>query len=469
MFFLMPGIPGMKPELHTGKVNTKAILRSAGPYIVLLIPILLIYLNALTNSFVWDDDILIVDNHLVRSWRHLPTIFTQSFFHMESQGMSAGNYYRPFILFSFMVEHSLWGLRPAGYHLTNVLLHCSNVLLFFHFFTRIFQDKRAGLLAGLFYGTNPVHTTAVSFIGGRTDSFAAFFFLISLVLYQRFRRPVDGGRTRLLAGALIFFCLSLLCKESAVILPLVVVLYDICLTDRFKKGGFAWRSLGVYVPFVAIWAGYFCLRRFAVQENLDFVIHSPSDLMYRLATIVKTIGYYWRLLLLPIHLSTERAVELVSSLVSPLFLFSVAALGILLGLMVRWWSSDRRFFFCSMWFFITLIPASNIVPVFPSIASSHLYAAEQLMYLPSMGLFMLAASFIPIAGDKAASSRRTRLTAHLCIALSLVVVLEFSILTIRRNTDWRDNLTFYERTLSRDPSSVRIMNNLGILYTEQGQ
>lgn len=459
----------MKPGLHTGKADTKAILRAAAPYIVLLIPILLIYLNALPNDFVWDDDILIVDNYLVRSWRHLPTIFTQSFFHMESQGMPAGNYYRPFILLSFLIEHSLWGLRPAGYHLTNVLLHCSNVLLFFHFFTRIFQDKRAGFLAGLFYGTNPVHTTAVSFIGGRTDSFAAFFFLISLVLYQRFRRPVDGGRTRQLAGALIFFCLSLLCKESAVMLPLIVVLYDICLTDRFRKGRFEWRSLGVYAPFAAIWAGYFCLRRFVVQENLDFVIHSPSDLLYRLATIIKAIAYYWKLLLLPIHLSTERAVEVVHSLGSPLFLFSLAAMGVFFGLMVYWWRSDRRRFFCSMWFFITLLPASNIVPVFPSIASSHLYAAEQLMYVPSMGLFMLAASFLPIARGNAASSRRTRLTAHLCLAVSLAVVFEFSVLTIRRNTDWRDNLTFYERTLSRDPTSVRIMNNLGILYTEQGQ
>ena len=450
-------------------MKTKSITRSAAPYLLLLLLVSLVYVNSLANDFVWDDDILIVNNHLIGSWRNVPMLFTQSRFQLEDQGMVGSSYYRPLISLSCVLDYSIWGLHPRGFHLTNVLAHGLSVLLFFHLFKRLFQNERAVLLAALLYAVSPVHTNAVSYIMGRTDLFASVFFLTSIILYRAFRSSGEDRNLRYLVGTLIFFCLSLLCKESAATLPAIAVLYDICFTDIFRRKRFAWKSITAYIPFAVILGVYFLFRRIAVPEGLDFAIHSFSDLIERLATIIVSVASYWKLLLFPVRLSYERNIAVVHSLASPRFLVAMTCIAVSLALMVRWWRHDKKKLFCLLWFFITFAPTSNILPVFPSTASSHLYTAEHFMYLPAMGLFVLAALLFPIGPATGENLRGRRRVQRLFLALWLMIVLVFSLLTIRRTTDWRDNRTFFESSLSTNPSSARMMNNLGVLYLEQKQ
>ncbi len=439
----------------------------AALYIALLIATLLVYVNTLPNDFVWDDEILIVNNHLIESWSSAPALFTQSRFQLQDQGMLGSGYYRPLISLSCVIDYSIWGLRPWGFHLTNVLIHCLNVLLFFHFFRKTFQDERAVFLAALLYAVSPLHTNAVSYIMGRTDLFATLFFLGAMLMYRSFRRPAEGRKNRYLVATLVFFCLSLLCKESAVTLPVVAILYDACFTDLFKREKFRWAALGAYIPFAVILVGYFFLRSLVITEGLDFAIHSFSDLTLRLATIAVSIMSYGRLLLFPLHLSYERSVDVVQSLAAPRFLLSLAGCVLLLMLMARLWRIDRKKSFCLLWFFITLAPTSNIVPVFPSTASSHLYIAEHFMYLPSMGLFILAGLFFSTAKYGGESRDRLRRMVSTSLTPCLAIVLMLSALTMRRNMDWRDSETFFESAVERNPNSVRMMNNLGIHYTQR--
>jgi tetratricopeptide (TPR) repeat protein len=443
-------------------------LRPAILYIALVVPVLLIYMNALRNGFVWDDEILIVNSHLVKSWSNVPELFAQSRFQLQDQGMLGSGYYRPLISLSCVIDYSLWGLKPWGYHLTNIIFHCLNVLLFFHFFRKIFRNDGVVFLASLLYAVSPIHTNAVSYIMGRTDLFATLFFLSGMLMYRSFRVSVDGGgRARRLIAALVFFCLALLCKESAVTLPLIVVLYDVCFTDQFKKDGFRWRNLSAYIPYAVILVAYFFIRRLVIPEGLDFAIHSFSDLAHRLATISVSILLYFKLLLFPLQLSYERSVEVVHSFASPLFLFSVLGLALSLFLMKLWWDRDRRKLFCLLWFFIILAPTSNIVPVFPDMASSHLYAAEHFMYLPSMGLFILAVSILSTMMPRGKNLHAMRRRQAVFLSLCFIVALSFSALTIRRNMDWRDSLTFFKTSVAMNPNSVRMMSNLGVEYAGQ--
>lgn len=79
-------------------------------------------LNALSAGFVWDDRTLIIENVVIKHWDNLSTLFGQSFL---------GLYYRPVTMLSFALEYVVWGLKPWGFHLTNVLLHTANSLLVF--------------------------------------------------------------------------------------------------------------------------------------------------------------------------------------------------------------------------------------------------------------------------------------------------------------------------------------------------
>ncbi|MBI4830897.1 MAG: hypothetical protein HY801_04935, partial [Candidatus Lindowbacteria bacterium] len=437
-------------------MGNKASFHLAAPYLTLFILTALVYANTLPNQFIWDDKILIVDNYQIQSARLIPSLFTQPFFNPQDEAALSTSYYRPLISLSYAIEYALWGVRPFGYHITNVIAHCLNVLLFFHFFRYIFREnltsrsphnsvgsnlfERApahrnsedcankfaptkicanspiteqisstavvkvnrsefaypALLASLLYAVSPVHTNAVSYIAGRTDLFATFFFLGSLILYRSFRQSeISKGRLRLF-GASVFFGLALLCKEAAVMLPFVIVMYDLCFTERFK-GGFKWDTVTAYAPFAVVLALYFLLRATAVEGGAGFAIHSVSDLVYRLATIIKSVVLYWKLLLFPFRLSYDRSVEVVRSLAEPSFLISLAIFCISIVFLFRGWRRDKARFFCMMWFFLIFAPVSNLLPVFPTVASSRLYIGEHYIYLPSMGLFVLAGSLISTA------------------------------------------------------------------------
>lgn len=362
-----------KSQARGESPRTGPTLRSVAPYVILLVVAFSVYLNALKNDFVWDDDILIVENHLIRSWSHLPKLLSQSLFQLEAEGILGGRYYRPLVSLSYVIDYSLWGLNPAGYHLTNILFHCLNVLLLFHLFVRILGDRTTGFIASLLFAANPVNSHVVTFIATRSDLFAFLFFILSLLMYHMYRRPIGDAKPRFYIGALVFFCLSLLCKEIALTLPPIVFLHDLCLTDRFRKDGFAWKSFVIYVPFAAILVGYFSLRQLAISGGLEFAIYSLSDLIYRISTIIVSIPLYWEQLLFPTGLSYDRTVDVVSSLTSPSFLGSLAIVSAFLILTVYWWRKDKRLFFCSAWFFIVFAPASNLLPIFPSLAATTLY------------------------------------------------------------------------------------------------
>jgi Tfp pilus assembly protein PilF len=269
---------------------------------------------------------------------------------------------------------------------------------------------------------------------------------------------------RYYVGTLVFFCLSLLCKESPLTLPFVLFLYDMCFTDRFKRDTFRWKGLLIYAPFAVILLGYFVVRRLVIpDQSLQLMIHSFSDLASRVATIIVIVVSYWKLLLLPIRLTTERNVELVTSFLSPVFLLSLVFLIVALVMTVRWWRSDRNLFFCSMWFFILFAPVSNIIPIFPSRASTNLYCAEQLMYLPSMGFFFIAVSLVANAVGETRGRWRVFLVSF------FLILFAFSVLSIRRTTDWRNSVSLYKSSLSVNPHSVRNMNNLGVHYLRNKQ
>ena len=90
------------------------------------------------------------------------------------------NFYRPLQVASYVVDYSLWGLNPAGYHLTNILLHVGVAIALFYFLNLLFGSQKISLAASLLYAVHPAHTQAVSYILGRADILCALFLLLGM-------------------------------------------------------------------------------------------------------------------------------------------------------------------------------------------------------------------------------------------------------------------------------------------------
>jgi len=117
-----------------------------------------VYANSLTGQFVWDDDHLIKNNVSIRSFTYLPEIFT------GHKGVGAGeewNFYRPFQIFTYMVDYHFWGFNVVGYHLTNIVLHILVALNLYWLLFVLFKDRLLSFFTSMFYVVHPLHTVVV--------------------------------------------------------------------------------------------------------------------------------------------------------------------------------------------------------------------------------------------------------------------------------------------------------------------
>ena len=400
------------------------------------------YAGALGGEFVYDDARLVQNNLYIKQWAHLGRIFT------EDIGAGAGsiynhyNFYRPLQMLSYMVDHTLWGREPFGYHLTSVLCHVAAALAFFVFACMVTGDRRAGFAAAALYVVHPVHVEAVAYIAGRADSLVAFFMLVCLIMYLK---HLASGRTAAYLISLAAFVAACMSKEYALITPAFIALYHYA----FRKA-WRWRA---FAPFLGILAAYLLLR--ATVFNFPVVGRPQHGALFeRLPGMFIAYFEYIRLIVLPVGLHMEYGSSLFR-LAEPRALAGAALLAGTAWLLARARRSSPVAFFSLGWFLVGLLPVSNLFPI-------NAYLAEHWLYVPLMGVAILAGQGL------AALGRGARLRA-VAVAVFIAAVAYLAALTVRQNGYWKDSITFYETTLHFSPDNGRIYANLATEYLRLGR
>jgi 4-amino-4-deoxy-L-arabinose transferase-like glycosyltransferase len=133
------------------------------------------------------------------------------------------NNYHPLTSVSLMFDSMLFGAKPAGFHLTNLLFHTANSILLFLVFCRLTNRLWPSAFVAALFALHPVHVESVAWISERKDVLSAFFFMLTLLAYIRYVEKSSAGR---LVLALLFFALGLFSKSMLVTLPLILLLLD---------------------------------------------------------------------------------------------------------------------------------------------------------------------------------------------------------------------------------------------------
>jgi protein O-mannosyl-transferase len=189
-------------------------------------------------------------------------------------GREHGGFFRPVFILSFYLDCAVWGVRPFGFHLTNLALHAANAFLVFLLTRALLRARRpeaaerrrpvrVAFVAGLIFLLHPSHTEAVTWVSGRVDLLAAFFFLISAVAYVS---RAGRGKTGVSVFALATFALALLSKESAACLPLAVFVFAVYLGGGEGRAGRLKRGLKEAAPFFALLGVYVAARAVVLGE-----------------------------------------------------------------------------------------------------------------------------------------------------------------------------------------------------------
>src|SRR5262245_40256902 len=188
---------------------------------ILVVAVLVCYWNSLENGFVFDDEFLVNTFGRPQDFSHLLRILSDS--------------YRPIRNASYVIDFLLWGRRPFGFHLTNVLIHTGNTLLVFFLIRRFPVRPVVPLVAALIFAVHPIQTDSVTYVSGRRDVLFTLFYLAAFHFYLRYR---DKGSRGPFVLFLLSWACSLMSKEMAVSLPLVIFVWNFC--ELWGDGQVSW-------------------------------------------------------------------------------------------------------------------------------------------------------------------------------------------------------------------------------------
>ena len=430
---------------------------------------LLIYYNSLSGEFVFDDESVVQTNVSIQSLSNIPKFFTAD----EGFHKVIGRYYRPVVSASYAIDYAIWGLDPYGFHLTNILIHIiSSVLLFFileHLFRKNKKSVFFSFIGTMIFAVHTVHTEAVTWISGRTDSIVTLFFFASFLFYIKYSDKEKSRtsaynsqkrvfhfqkRTKFLILSLVFYFLGLLSKEMIITMPVILFLYDYF----YRKLDFKiiLSNYKVYLSFIGLTILYLIIRYVLlmdVPEREKYFYFYGIDFFTAFGTMITTIPVYFKLLFLPVKLiyHYNGVIPDVKSAADIIFILSVV---FIIALIVTGWFLRKSYgvlSFCIFFFLVSLIPVMNIIPTMNLMA-------ERFLYMTSF-IISLTVCFILFrtSGGK--------YFQPLVIFFSVVILL-FSYLTFERNKDWQSNNALYSTGDDID-GTVLLVNSGNILANKK--
>jgi tetratricopeptide (TPR) repeat protein len=410
--------------------------------VVLLIAGVVAYHNCFSAPFLFDDDPSIADNPTIRKlwppWEALSPPAT---------GASVTS--RPVVNYSFAINYAFGGLDVRGYHAVNLAIHLCAALALFGIIRRTLQQSVLGsrfgnharpiaFVAALLWMLHPLQTESVVCVAPRTESLMGLFYL--LTMYAAIRAMDSPRPLRWQILAFVTCLAGMATKEVMVSAPLIVLLYD----RTFVAGTFreAWnRRKWSYLSLGATWI---LLTWLVVRGgNRGGTSGFASDITWwqYLFTQAEGIVRYLKLCFWPHPLVVDYGIYIARNpAVIVLCMLFLTTLGV--ATVVALW---RRpvWGFAGVWFFAILAPSSSVLPVTTQTL------AERRMYLPLAAVITLV-----VVGLHGLIGRRWLIAAT-------VLAVVFGVLTIRRNADYRSDLSIWTDTVAKCPDNARALGGLG--------
>ncbi|MCL2144116.1 MAG: tetratricopeptide repeat protein [Endomicrobia bacterium] len=252
----------MKREILNPFTDIKQIILKYLPYIFLFFAVFLVYGKTIGHDITGLDDISLIHGNAVSysSKTQLKNIFTNNV-------LFGGHtvYYRPLLTLSFALEHKLAGTSPHFAHLTNILLHILSCFIVFFFFKRYLMSETAAFIAALFFAVHPANLYTVTWIPGRNDSLFLIFLLLSLIFFIEY---LNKKKLIFIILHFIFFAFLLFTKESAIVMPVIFILYLLTHKEKDKK----FFRFFIYISIVwVIQISFFIIIQKNAVPNMSFI------------------------------------------------------------------------------------------------------------------------------------------------------------------------------------------------------
>jgi Tfp pilus assembly protein PilF len=416
------------------------------PWIVFAVS-LFVFLAAVGNGFVnWDDDSNFLDNPSYRglSFDHVWWMFTN--FHL--------GHFHPLTWLTLGVDYTLWGMNPAGYHFTNILLHALTAVLVYYLILLLLQLgfhkewappglKMGAVLGALLFAIHPLRVESVAWVSERRDVLSGLFYVATLLLYLR-------GR---LFASLAAFTAALLSKVIVVSLPIVLLVMDWYPLRR----RWSWRLALEKVPFfaLALGAGLLGVGRYDAGVTGAVADIEITPWLRIMLSFYGLAFYVWKTLL-PFGLSAQYVYSRDPQPLDPPLLAAAAfVIAVTVVVLVLWrrWPAGLAVWTC---YVVTLLPVLSLLRL-----DRQQYVADHNSYLATLGLAVLGGALF----------YHFFLSDHpqWVMLAAVVVTLVLCERAVRQVAVWENSVSLWTHTLESNPLSIVAHNNLARALAEQGR
>ena len=400
------------------------------------------YANSLSNGFITDDQFQILQSPVVTGSQSLASAFGTGVWTFLGY---RGNYYRPLQFTVYGLIYRMFGPSALAFHLLMVLLHVLNTVLVYWLARRLLAGRLWGgaWIAAALFAVHPIHTEAVNWIAALPDVLVTTFALAGLCAFAAQEAAPNGWRAAAHCG---LYLAAVLTKETGIML---LPLYGAC---QCLRGGR--RNGAMYAGMAGALAVYLAMRVHALgglapAQQTFFHLGAAAFLMSAAVLGAR----YCAALVWPADLNFYHVFHPTAGPSWELALALVALAAI------AWaaWGLRRReplAPFAIFWIAAALAPALNIAGVGQNVF------AERYLYLPSVGLVLLAGLLW---------THLARARPNLAWPAAAAVLLVFSVQSVARNRDWKDDFTLLRVTLRQSPDSGYLHNLMAGVWVQRDQ
>jgi len=405
------------------------------------------YINSLNNPFIWDEEVIIAKNPIIKDWKYFPFLFKTDIF---GGPIKAGGFYRPFYMFSFMIDYHIWGLNVFGYHLFSVVSHILNALLLYVLVLKLGLERKIAWLASMLFTLFPLNCESVTFTTTRGEPILGALFLLCVISF------LNGIRKSgfYFLGSILLFILAVFTKESALLMPFLILMYVLIFLEKEERK----KTILPLLTLIGIAILYAGVRFFFLGNPLHRTLSliNEASLLERIYTLPRILLTYIGLAVFPVVLKAEY--HFVVHSLKDVYVWLGAPFLILFWMAVyKFLKPKRQVLFFSSWFLIGLLPYSNVIPLHATLMEHWAYVAS-----PGFAVLMSMAVFRIMHGI---GSLRLRYV----VRVMLVFLMAFYVIKIvERNKEWRDPFVLYQRDLEKEPDSFLLHCNLGVEYFRKG-
>jgi tetratricopeptide (TPR) repeat protein len=413
-------------------------------FAVLIFWILLIYLRSIGNGFVgWDDNEYVYEN---------PDVLNQNWGRLL-RGIYEANWH-PVTMISLGIN-ALFGTKASGFIFVNILVHVLNTILTFKLISILTNGKnQVAFWVAVFFGIHPMHVESVAWVSERKDVLYIFFLLLASIHYLK-NKQIYSSRNTLLV--ILFFVLSCLSKGMAVILPLILVMFDYWEKGKIELKDF---SSKWYLFFISVVFGLITIAAQGGNDLGGFLIKtydgSAINTFWGLGDKLIFAGYGFSMyifkMFIPFGLHHFYAYPYVNAVKGTEFYLLPFLTTAILAYWIYSYKKNKLFFFSIGFFVVSLILVLQILAVGNAIM------AERYTYLAYTGL--LFGLFY---------SLRNQLGKSLGFWITLIIALVFSLITFRQTYKWKDTVSLLENSYPYHPDDGYLGSSLATFYAKNGR